>query len=136
VKEADVVAKIHDELRQQLPRAVYLKLNDMSTTGIPDLALTYGGKTTFVEVKTLRAGETASRFRKHFSGLQLATCRLLEQQGRCQYFISYENDAIIVRPHRLAFAIEHGAEKYHDLVEVAQPLEKAIDHLIWMVRQP
>jgi hypothetical protein len=143
MKEADVVAKIHDELKKQLPRAVYLKLNDMSTTGIPDLALTYGGRTLFVEVKYLRADEARPGLKKHFSPLQLATCRLLEQQGRCQYFIACDDAmgrwGLIIRPHQVAYALEKGAARPRDLWNVAghrAPLDQAIDHLVWMTRQP
>lgn len=143
MKEADIVVKIHQELKKQLPRAVYLKLNDMSTTGIPDLAITYGDHTLFTEVKLLRAGETASQFKKHFSGLQLATCRLLEQQGRCVYFIAYqgvdETTALILRPHRLAHLLERGANCASDLSDLEAywlPLPTVIDSLIWRVRQP
>ncbi|MHB8503147.1 MAG: hypothetical protein ACYDHE_19670 [Candidatus Acidiferrales bacterium] len=142
MREADVVARIHQELKKQLPRCVYLKLNDLSTTGIPDLALTYGGRTTFVEVKFLKEDESPSSFKKHFSALQLATCQLLEHQGRCYYFISFESaepHALIIKPHRLAYALEKGAQEVEDLYTLAVAIyreSEAINHLIWLVRQP
>jgi hypothetical protein len=138
MKEADVVAKIHQEVRKQLPRAVYLKFADTTTTGIPDLEVTYGGRTTHVEVKLLRVGETPAQFRKHFSKLQLATCRLLEQQGRCQYFIAWGESAAIMRPHLLAWCLEKGAAGGADLWGAGNfhgTIGEAIDRLIWLVRQ-
>ena len=141
MKESDVVARIHEEVKKQLPRCVYLKLNDMSTTGIPDLALTYVGTTIFVEVKFLRQGETPAQFKKHFSGLQLATCRLLQQQGHCIYFIAYkQNDntyALLMRPHKLALLLDKGAKEVSDLLTVTEsgrPLLAAIAQLIERIR--
>ncbi len=142
-KEADIVAKIHTELKRKLPRAVYLKLNDLSTTGIPDLEITYAGRTLHTEVKYLRLSETAKEFRKHFLGkrsLQLATCRLLEQQGRCQYFVAHEaGTALLIRPHQLAYSLDKGTDSYAGLWTVAYfrgSLPEAIDRLIWLARQP
>jgi hypothetical protein len=141
VREADIVARIQKEVKKQLPRAVYLKHCDLSSTGIPDLSLTYAGHDLWVEVKLVKEDETPSEFHRHFPGLQLATCRLLEQQGRCVYFIAYsENDdlhARIIRPHALAHQLaENKVRHVTDLYggEVG-PLPAMIDHLIFMARR-
>lgn len=142
MNEATIVGKIHDAFKRQLPKAVYLKLNDMSTTGIPDLAITYGGHTLFVEVKLLKEKETPSQFKKHFSGLQLTYCRLLEREGRCCYLIAYQKYgatyALIVKPHRLAYFLEKGGTDVAGLQipgETFISLAEAIDHLVFMARR-
>lgn len=138
MREADVVAKIHEAFKKQLPRAVWLKYNDLSTTGIPDLAVTYAGRTTFVEVKLLRTKETPSSFKKHLPSLQLATCRLLEGQGRCLYFLAYGDAfAVTVRPQRLAYFLEKGGAEISGLLrpeEFGITLNQEIDNLVARVR--
>jgi len=139
MKEAHIVAKIEEQVKKQLPGAVWLKLNDYSTTGIPDVTITYGGRTTFVEVKLLRPNETRAQFIKHFDKLQLATCRLLERQGRCLYFIVFGDSASIVRPSTLARYLEN--ESNTDMYSI-EPLGGYVDefkaslsHLAWLARR-
>jgi hypothetical protein len=140
MRETDLIARIHEAVKKQLPRAVYIKINDLSTTGIPDLEITYGGRTTHVEVKLLRLGETPAQLKKHFSALQLATCRLLELQGRCVYFVAAGDViALLLRPHQVACYLDQGARSIDDLLPQAffqGTRPQAIDHLIWVARQP
>ena len=85
----DIVPKIEKAIQKKMPDAVILKHNDMSTKGIPDLAITYAGRTNYVEVKLLKKDETPSSFKKHFIPLQLATAILLQRQGHAYYFVAY-----------------------------------------------
>jgi|SRR6267142_2540140 len=139
MKEADVVTKIEETLKRQLPGVVVLKINDISTMGIPDVIITYGGHTTFIEVKLLREAESPSSFRKHFNKLQLATCRLLERQGRCYYFIAFDDNAAIVRPATLARYLEDEENDEVGSVQLlggyVDKLSNSLNHLSWLARR-
>jgi hypothetical protein len=141
MKEADIVAKIKTELLKQLPGAVILKLNDISTKGIPDLAVNWARRVTYVEVKLLRPKESESTFRKHFDKLQLATCQLLDNQIRCWYFIGLPGgrEATLVRPYVLKNILDHddiGVENFKTLAsEAAGGINLVIDQLAHLCRR-
>ena len=89
MKEADIVAKIEAKIQEKLPGAVILKHNDFSSTGIPDLSISYRVRTTWVEVKLLKEKETPSSLKRHFSKLQLATLLLLDRQVPAYYLVAH-----------------------------------------------
>lgn len=88
--EATVATEVMRRLKELLKVPVVFKHHDVSTGGVPDMSCTYGGLTFWVELKLVRDGEAEKRFRAHFDPLQLATCRLLERQGRCFYLLALE----------------------------------------------
>lgn len=88
--EAALAAEVAGRMKELLSVPVVFKHHDVSTAGIPDMSVTYGGLTFWVELKLVREGETEAKFRKHFDPLQLAQCRLLERQGRCFYLLALE----------------------------------------------
>lgn len=136
--EATIVAGIKSGLTKQLHGAVIFKINDLSTTGIPDLAVSYKGHTTWVEVKYLRHGETRSQFLKHFKKLQLATACLLERQVRTYYFIAYAEgmEAVVVGPELLAQYLSHDEQDVLALRgECNCCFDAAVNQLVWLVRR-
>ena len=108
--EAQISQKIRAEIKKQAPNAVVIKHNDRIVRGVPDLSVTIGGRTTWIEVKYIRKGETPARQRKHFDQVQLYQALRLEREGRCIYFIAYESSmglqALVIRPSHLSQALE------------------------------
>lgn len=100
MNEAYIVRKIITQIKKHVPQAVVLKINDRSTAGIPDISVDYGGRHLWVEVKLIAERETEKSLKKKIDSLQLATCRLLEQQGNCRYFLAFpHNRAVVLTPH-------------------------------------
>lgn len=89
MNEALVVQRIRKQVLKANPRAVVLKHRDETTAGVPDLSITAAGKTSWLEVKYLRPGETPSQVRKHFPRRQLQACLRLGQAGECHYLVAY-----------------------------------------------
>lgn len=98
-EEAKVLAKVVKELKRRLPGAVIFKHSDIRTAGIPDLSVSFGGHTAWVEGKYLR-DETASTVKKAFGALQLATAVLLNLQSEVVYLVAYEGGrrAALIKP--------------------------------------
>lgn len=92
MNESNVSSKIIKDLKRSLPGAIIWKLNDLSTAGIPDIAINYRLKTTYVEVKYIRAEESRSKFLKHFDKQQLASNVLLSRHASVFYLVAYEMD--------------------------------------------
>jgi len=135
--EATVVQKIMKGLRSSLPRAVVFKHADLSTAGIPDISISYAGRTTWVEVKLLRPNETRSQTNAHFDRLQLATARLLDRQVRALYLIAFPGPsgayAVLIRPLDVAVFLEHTVMNPVNLIPGSLqhgPLHSVIDYLI------
>lgn len=80
VNEASLKGDLVRELRASLPGAVVLRHEDKITSGIPDISVTLGRVTTWLEVK-LAAPSFSSK------GIQALTCRRLARQGSCLYVI-------------------------------------------------
>lgn len=109
MNEASIKAKIVAHLKKEIPMACVLRHEDAFTAGIPDISINFRG-TYWLEVKYLRAGETQSKMREHFDLLQLATCRWLEAQAHCDYFLAYHLGkvlhSVIVSPLDLSVWLE------------------------------
>lgn len=88
--EATITVEVMRMLKEHLKVPVIFKHHDISTSGIPDMSITYGGLTFWIELKLLKEGESRAKFLRHFEPLQLAECRLLERQGRCFYLLAQE----------------------------------------------
>jgi len=108
MNEATVVRAIVDHLRERLPGAVVFKHNDRITAGIPDVSVTYGGRTTWLEVKLIGSwNDSPSSLMKKFDALQLATMlRLADARaGQAYYLVAYEGkkklDVILPREVKL-----------------------------------
>jgi hypothetical protein len=106
MNEAYVVRKIITQIKRHVPQAAVLKINDRSTSGIPDISIDYGGTHIWVEVKLLKEHETKKSFEKHIDKLQLASCELLDRQGECTYFLAYPSKAFLVLPSLLSLFIK------------------------------
>ena len=93
MNEAVIVGNIIQHLTVALGRrAVILKHNDRVTAGVPDISVTCGGRTTWLEVKLLRDwDEPLGALKKKFNALQLATMRLLAENGRALYVVAYRD---------------------------------------------
>lgn len=68
----------------ELPGAEVIKHADAATGGIPDLSVTYNGRTSWLEVKLLRRGQTLE---SELEPRQLATCRRLERASGARCWI-------------------------------------------------
>jgi hypothetical protein len=79
--EADMSRKLVEHLQRGLPGAVIFKHNDQVTAGIPDISLTWNGRTTWIEVKLVKESGVISR------GIQQLRCLQLARQGSCVYVI-------------------------------------------------
>lgn len=94
MNEATVVRMIIANLKKGFPRAVIYKHADIYTAGIPDISITCGKITHWIEVKFLKPVETQSTMSKHFDRLQLANMRLLEREGHAFYLIAKQRRAV------------------------------------------
>lgn len=127
MREVDIVKKLREKLP---PQAVVIKHADQSTHGIPDLAVTYGGRTTYIEVKLLETHETISGFRKKIDPLQLAFCHRLQHQGRCVYFIATKaKRAAIISPDSVA-NIRNNSKFFWRDVGLASREEGELTHMV------
>jgi len=145
MNEAQFVEKIRHRMKEKVPNAVILKLQDFNTSGIPDLAITFKGYTHWVEVKILKDHETVSTFKKHIDALQLATCWKLGEHGKCRYLIGYpvakDLHACLIYPNelrQLREALTTGAfdrlllskyASYHSF------WKHAVDHLSFLIKE-
>lgn len=77
MNEASLSRTLCQRLRRELPGAVVFKHNDLSTAGVPDISVTWGGITVWLEVK--RGERITGR------GVQRETMRRLMQVGRAYY---------------------------------------------------
>lgn len=141
MKEADVVKKIIFEMKKWVPRALVFKINDLRTKGIPDICVNYRKKTTWIEAKFFKENETMATVKKHIDSLQLATCRRLENESHCYYFITYPwcgtTRAAILRPRAVAQLLEF-PEYHHSLLSISsihdQTLRECIDKMVEIVK--
>jgi hypothetical protein len=109
------------------------------------MAITWGGHTTYVEVKYLKPKEPISAFKKHFAKLQLTMAELLEAQGRCWYFVAYTAckgralRAAIIRPHRLAPFVDaltcFDGTNFQAVAECDNAFPTALDYLVFLARR-
>ncbi|MCR4301824.1 MAG: hypothetical protein NUV51_09460 [Sulfuricaulis sp.] len=71
-------------LKEQLPGFIVLRHEDVRTSGIPDISVTGGGRTSWIEVKHATPHlETR--------GIQELTCLRLAGAGFCRYLVYQEN---------------------------------------------
>lgn len=82
--EKDLKDALVGTIRNKIPAAVVLRHEDKNTAGIPDISVTYFGKTVWLEVKYAHPYVIGG-------GLQKLTCRRLAVQGICRYVIYEEN---------------------------------------------
>ena len=106
IREARLVQKLRKGLKQLLLGALVLKINDKSTSGIPDLVITHNDRTLWIETKATTKYGTKAGFKKHINYLQLVTCCQLERYGRCFYLIQYDKNAVVaIRPSKVRDAL-------------------------------
>lgn len=86
--ERELKAKLVRKIRQQLRGAVVFRHEDLWTAGIPDISITWRGKTIWLEVKVVRKdGKLKMR------AVQKLTCQNLADNGNCAIVI-YEDHKI------------------------------------------
>lgn len=92
--EAQITAELLAFLRDKL-RGVILKHNDDSTIGLPDISVTSGGVTQWVEVKLVKFKKADLHFHLakivDFGKPQSRLCGKLDLHGRCYYVIFFTN---------------------------------------------
>lgn len=97
--EASLTSALVKLAREQLRGAVVLKHADSFTYGIPDLSVTWHGKTTWWEVKFADPGLQSS-------GVQDKVCMQLAAAGFCRYIVYHllrdTKRTLIVHPKDLA----------------------------------
>lgn len=76
--EASVLSALIAVLRSRFPGAVIFKFHDISTKGMPDIAMTWNGFTTWIEVKLLKKGTS---LKDCSEPLQLHTMTSLARQS-------------------------------------------------------
>lgn len=92
MKESKLQGKLIQHLVLGLPKAVIFDHNDRSTAGIPDLSITWGGYTTWLELKHLKGEEHILGDRSNqLSDLQLATLIRLETMSARAWAIAYRS---------------------------------------------
>lgn len=105
--ESDLVKNLKSQIKKTMLGSVVLKINDKSSSGIPDLSVTHNDTHVWLETKLLKKYETKPGFKKHIDLLQLGTCCLLERAGRCFYIMQFaENQILTIRPSKVYFALD------------------------------
>jgi len=91
VTEATLTRALVKVLRAGLPGAVVIKHADRFTAGVPDLSVTWGGRTTWLEVKYANP-RLLSR------GIQDLTMRGLARAGSAYYVVYFASGETCVAP--------------------------------------
>jgi hypothetical protein len=110
VNEHQLSRKIVEHVRKEFgPNAVVFKLNDRITRGIPDIAVTRGGKTTWLEVKLFSCAEPSeSELKKKLDKVQRHELTRLRDAGRAFYVMGYYEDKNV----RLVVVAPENADKF------------------------
>lgn len=87
--ESRLMAACLKMLRAELPGAVIFKHADARSSGVPDVSITWRGKTIWIEFKF---GSTI----KWANGLQQLTCRRLAHAGAC-WVVLYKEHGNAIR---------------------------------------
>jgi hypothetical protein len=93
--EKSLCAGLVKALRLGLVGSVVFKHADRVTAGIPDVSVTWGGRTTWLEVKFVRAGQ-----RLFDRGVQRQTIARLGRAGSCLYVIydKRTDETVVLQP--------------------------------------
>ena len=83
--EGEFKSKVVRELKLNAVPAVIIRHEDKSESGVPDMSVTYKGKTTWWEFKIARPKIDLSR-----GGIQRLVCARLSKQGHCRYVVLVE----------------------------------------------
>jgi hypothetical protein len=97
MNEQAVTRKLIENLATELPGSVVLKHTDQFTSGVPDLTVTWGWLTTWIEVKVVRKGQEGIIGR----GAQTLTMQRLAKVGSAWYVvyhIEHPGKTFIVHP--------------------------------------
>jgi len=86
MNEKTLCAALVRTIRQEMSSAVVFKHADRVTSGVPDISVTWGGRTVWLEVKYVKAGKKIS----DEQGIQRRTLDQLSRNGRCFYVIYRE----------------------------------------------
>lgn len=93
--EAVLTSRLITALKAVMPEAIIYKINDRMTVGIPDVVITYHGRTLWIEAKCT----IGNRVRHHANWeRQLWETQRLEMQGRCIFVIFEANAVVVAQP--------------------------------------
>ena len=116
MNEAALVGRLLKKLRTSYPKAVVIKHADRITSGIPDISISWHGKTTWLEVKFANPNIIDR-------GIQRLMLKTLEREGSAFYVIydNLRNRTLIVLPQHIDRWEDDGAYRDadgfdHDLV--------------------
>lgn len=113
MNEAGVVRRIIENLTKLLPGVVILKHADLVSAGVPDLSVTYGGRTWWTEVKYFPTKDPPpSEIKKSFDALQLVQLGRLNGQGRGRYLVAVRDRYLLLGSILPAFAAIGVSEKF------------------------
>ena len=123
-------AKLIKAIKKELPHAVVLKIADKYLLGVPDLCVTFNGKTSWWELKVWRESREPklSDFGK---GVQLNMAQRLSTEGICFYiiFVDRKIDKRILIVDPLDIEILNPVEEYKD-----HDYEAAAEYVGWVHR--
>ena len=85
VTEVTVRRDLKKALQARLPNAMILRHEDLYTSGIPDLSISYAGKTSWWEIKYADPHCKTTRIQQH-------TCTQLNLQGFCCRYIIFRRE--------------------------------------------
>lgn len=125
--EAVLTSRLITALKAEMPEAIIYKINDRITVGIPDLVITYHGRTLWIEAKCT----VGNRIRHHANWeRQLWEMQRLEMQGLCTFLV-YETDAVVlVQPKDVSIDRSYrGLRRFQDWPSVARFICNAITPL-------
>lgn len=105
--EAALKGQLVGALRLHLRGAVVLRHEDKNTAGIPDISVTYRGRTVWLEVKYANP-------RVSGRGLQKVTCLRLAEQGVCWFLVYEERKGY----RRTYFATPKEIVKFEEVIEI------------------
>lgn len=88
--ESKFKSDIMKGLEQRVPDGIHLRLEDRSTSGVPDIVSTFNGMSSWWEAKIARPKIETNR-----GGIQRLTCRRLARYGYCRYVVAVEVGRII-----------------------------------------
>lgn len=94
---------------RQLPGSMVIKHADHLTCGVPDISVTWHGRTTWLEVKRVKNGRVIQR------GLQHYTMRKMAQQGSAFYVYYTDEETQVLDPETMEILVSCSGHN-HELV--------------------
>jgi hypothetical protein len=111
--EATLTRELLRVLERKLSGAVVIKHADRFQIGVPDASVTWGGTTSWLEVKYVRrdfreSGHATRLFPRQFPTAQLVTMEQLAAAGSAVYLIYFGRRLLLWHPIAIANSTRHG----------------------------